>query len=96
MKQEIINRIEKLGANISNIKGKSLQKDLESINFNTVLYPNPKDTPLAKSEEQEVIYGINHEVFFDEITKRRNFRRVFDSFMTKEELIEIVKAKLEK
>ena len=203
MKQEIIDRIERLGGNISNVKGNSLQKDLESITFNTVLYPKPEDTPWAKSEEQEAIYGIgefiernihmvesnktelydkivkhfyriteegfgqvffrnelftpfkegtdsyeewngeweesdfkkviigsemdlmfighsygfpdnlficltdpnqenpvvygtDHEVFFDEITKEGTLEEFFDSFMTKEELIEIVKAKLEK
>ena len=203
MKQEIIDRIERLGGNISNVKGNSLQKDLESITFNTVLYPKPEGTPWAKSEEQEAIYGIgefiernihlvdsnktelydkivkhfyriteegfgqvffrnelftpfkegtdsyeewngeweesdfkkeiigsemdlmfighsygfpdnlficltdpnqenpvvygtDHEVFFDEITKEGTLEDFFDSFMTKEELIEIVKAKLEK
>ena len=58
MKQEIIDRIQDLGGNISNIKGNSLQKDLESISFNTVLYPKPKDATWAKSEEQEPIHGI--------------------------------------
>jgi len=58
MKKEILNRIQKLGGDISNVQGMSLQKDLESISFNTVLYPKRSDTPWASIDEQEPIYSI--------------------------------------
>ncbi|WP_299442893.1 hypothetical protein [uncultured Aquimarina sp.] len=203
MKKEILNRIQKLGGDISNVRGKSLQNDLESISFNTVLYPKRSDTPWASIDEQEPIYGIgefiegnkelfesnkiafydviinhyyklteegfgqvffrndlftpfkqgtddydewngeweessfrkvingtemdlmfighsygfpdnlficltdsnqenptvygtDHEVYFDEITKEGTLEEFFNSFLTKEELIEIIKKKLEK
>jgi len=59
LKQEIIDRIEKLGGNVSNLKGDSLQEVLESITFKTVLYPKPEDTPWGKAAEQEPIYGVS-------------------------------------
>jgi hypothetical protein len=58
MKKEILEQIKKLGGNIDNVKGNSLQEDLLSITFDTVLYPRPEDTPWASAEEQEPIYGI--------------------------------------
>ena len=47
-------------------------------------------------QENPIVYGTDHEVFFDEITKQGTLEDFFNSFMTKEELIEIVKMKLEK
>ena len=58
MKNTILNRIKGLGGNIGNVKGKSLQEDLLSITFNTVLYQKPTDSPWAKAEDEEPIYGI--------------------------------------
>lgn len=58
MKNIILNRIKELGGNIDNVKGKSLQEDLLSITFNTVLYQKPTDSPWAKAEDEEPIYGI--------------------------------------
>lgn len=58
MKKEILDRIKELGGNISEVKGVSLQKDLEAITFDTVLYPKPKDSPWATAEETEPIHGI--------------------------------------
>lgn len=43
MKESILTRIEALGGDISNVKGISLAEDLQSIKFNTVLYPKPED-----------------------------------------------------
>ncbi len=63
MKKEILNRIETLGGDISIVKNISLQKDLEAITFNSVLYPKKKDTPWATSDETEPINGI--EEFID-------------------------------
>ena len=54
MKQEILDRIKALGGNTDNVKGHSLQEDLLSITFNTVLYLRPKDAPWA----QEPVWGI--------------------------------------
>ena len=58
MKQEILNRIQALGGNISQVKGTSLAEDLLAITFNTVLYPKPEDTPWARADEEEPIYGL--------------------------------------
>ena len=58
MKQEILNRIQALGGNISQVKGTSLAEDLLAITFNTVLYPKPEDTPWARADEKEPIYGL--------------------------------------
>ncbi len=46
--------------------------------------------------ENPIVYGTDHEVFFDEITKQGTLEEFFNSFMTKEEFIQIVKDKLEK
>ena len=58
MKQEILDKIKELGGNIDKVKGHSLQEDLLSINFNTVLYPRPTDTLWSNAEDEEPIYGI--------------------------------------
>ena len=58
MKETILSRIKELGGNIDNVKGKSLQEDLLTITFNTVLYQKPTDSPWAKAEDEEPIYGI--------------------------------------
>ena len=58
MKQEILNRLQALGGDISKVKGNSLQEDLLAITFNTVLYEKPQDTPWAKADEKEPIYGL--------------------------------------
>jgi len=59
MKQSILDRIKRLGGDISNVKGTSLQEDLQAIVFDTVLYPKRTDTPWAEAEDQEPIYGIS-------------------------------------
>ncbi len=64
MKQSILNRIKELGGNIDNVKGNSLQEDILSITFDTVLYQKPTDSPWAKAEDEEPIYGIGD--FIDE------------------------------
>lgn len=58
MKHSILNRIKDLGGDISKVKGNSLQEDLLSITFDTVLYPKPQDTPWASAEDQEPIYEL--------------------------------------
>lgn len=58
MKKEILEQIKKLGGNIDHVKGNSLQEDLQSITFDTVLYKRRTDTPWATAEEEEPIYGI--------------------------------------
>ncbi|MGL4584565.1 MAG: hypothetical protein ACRCVU_16485 [Flavobacterium sp.] len=62
MKQTILDRIQALGGDISQVKGKSLADDLMSITFNTVLYQRPEDTPWAKAEEEEPICGLGEYV----------------------------------
>lgn len=71
-----------LGADISRVKGRSLQEDIQSITFNSVLYPKPEDTPWALEQDQEPIYGLSEfiganqdliqtdrEAFFDKMLK---------------------------
>ena len=58
MKKDILDRIQALGGDISQVSGVSLQDDLQSITFNTVLYPRPADTPWEKAEDAEPIYGL--------------------------------------
>jgi len=58
MKKEILSIINSLGGNTNNVKGLSLQEDLQAITFGTVLYPRPVDTPWASAEDTEPIYGI--------------------------------------
>lgn len=58
MNQTILDRIQALGGDISQVKGKSLAEDLMSITFDMVLYPKPEDTPWADEEDQEPIYGL--------------------------------------
>lgn len=58
MKDSILKRIQALGGNIENINGDSLMDIIPQITFNTVLYKRPEDTPWAKAEDQEPIYGL--------------------------------------
>ena len=62
--QEIISRIRQLGGKTDHVKGTSLREDILSITFDTVLYQRPVDTPWAKAEDMEPIYGIGQ--FFDD------------------------------
>ena len=70
MKREILERIKQLGGNIDNVVGHSLQEDILSITFSTVLYQRPTDTPWQTAEETEPIYGIGD--FFDKNQKLLN------------------------
>lgn len=67
MKTEILERIKQLGGNVDNVKGSSLKDDLLAINFDTVLYQRPVDTPWASAEEEQPIFGIGD--FIDENTE---------------------------
>ncbi len=58
LNQKILTRIQALGGDTSQVKGTSLADDLLAITFDTVLYPKPQDTPWAKAEDTEPIYGI--------------------------------------
>ena len=59
MKAEILDRIKQLGGEISDLKGISLQEDLQAIVFDTVLYPKPINTAWVNEDDQEPIYGIS-------------------------------------
>lgn len=48
------------------------------------------------NKENPIVYGTDHEVYFDEITKEGSLEDFFNSFMTKEEFIEILKSRIEK
>ncbi len=58
MKTSILKRIKELGGNINHVTGKSLQEDILSITFNTVLYQKTTDTPWGNADTEEPIYGI--------------------------------------
>ena len=58
MKHEILNRIQALGGDTSQVKGTSLAEDLSTITFNTILYEKPEDTAWARADEEEPIYGL--------------------------------------
>lgn len=59
MEQKTLDRMHTLGADISNVKGGSLQEDIQAITFSSVLYPKAEDTPWADEDEQEPIYGLS-------------------------------------
>jgi hypothetical protein len=83
MKKEILEQIKKLGGNIDNIKGKSLQEDLQSITFDTVLYRRPTDTPWATAEEEEPIYGISDFINENETLFKANKEDFYDKIIQK-------------
>ncbi len=58
MKKEILTRIKELGGNIDHADGGSIEDDLKSIKFNTVLYPKTENTPWSSKHDSEPIYGI--------------------------------------
>lgn len=58
LQPQLLQRIQALGSNISQIKGESLFEQLSTITFNSVLYLKPTDTPWANTDEEEPIYGL--------------------------------------
>jgi len=68
MKQEILIQIQRLGGNIDNVKGNSLQEDLELIEFKHPLYPNDYDDELYGTDEfyknNKQLYLENKQVFY--------------------------------
>lgn len=71
MKQEILLQIQKLGGNIDNVKGNSLQEDLESIEFKHPLYPNDFGDELYGVDEfyktNLQLYVTNKKAFYDSL-----------------------------
>jgi hypothetical protein len=83
MKKEILEQIKKLGGNIDNVKGNSLQEDLQSITFDTVLYQRPTDTPWATAEEEEPIYGIGDFINQNESLFKEDKAALYDKIIRK-------------
>ena len=83
MKKEILEQIKKLGRNIDNVKGNSLQEDLQSITFDTVLYQRPTDTPWATAEEEEPIYGIGDFINQNESLFKEDKAAFYDKIIQK-------------
>jgi hypothetical protein len=83
MKKEILEQIKKLGGNIDNVKGNSLQEDLQSITFDTVLYQRPTDTPWATAEEEEPIYGIGDFINQNESLFKEDKAALYDKIIEK-------------
>lgn len=86
LKESILNRIESLGGNTSDIKGESLKEIFESISFNSVMYPKQEDTPWSKASEAEPIYGINEFVKNNEallkLNKSEFYNKLVSNFYT--------------
>lgn len=59
MKKEVLERIQQLGGNVEQVKGKSFKEDFLSIRFDALLYEKPEDMPWANSEDIEPIYGLS-------------------------------------
>lgn len=83
MKKEILEQIKKLGGNIDNVKGNSLQEDLQSITFDTVLYQRPTDTPWATAAEEEPIYGIGDFINQNESLFKEDKAAFYDKIIQK-------------
>lgn len=82
MKKEVLERIQQLGGNVEQVKGKSFKEDFLSIRFEALLYEKPEDMPWAEAEDIEPIYGLSEfieqhhelvahdrEALFDKIVK---------------------------
>ncbi|MFZ0597467.1 MAG: hypothetical protein WAM46_10840 [Flavobacterium sp.] len=69
MKEEIALQIQKLGGNIDKLKGKSLQEDLQSIEFKHPLYPNDFGDELFDVDEfysnNLQLYSTDKETFYN-------------------------------
>jgi hypothetical protein len=48
------------------------------------------------NQENPTLFGTDHEVYFREVTNEGNFEDFLNTFMTKDELLEIVKKRIEK
>jgi hypothetical protein len=55
----ILTQIQQLGGHTNHVRGQSLAADLQAITFDTVLYPQPTDTPWSTAAETEPIAGLN-------------------------------------
>lgn len=68
MKQELLTQLERLGGTIDQVKGKSLQEDLQSITFKNPLYPNDYDDEYYGTDEfyekNKQLYKDNKEAFY--------------------------------
>ena len=47
-------------------------------------------------QENPTLFGTDHKVYFREVTNEGNFEKFLNTFMTKDELLEIVKKRIEK
>lgn len=68
MKQELLTQLERLGGTIDQVKGKSLQEDLQAITFKNPLYPNGYDDEYYGTDEfyekNKQLYKDNKEAFY--------------------------------
>lgn len=68
MKQELLTQLERLGGTIDQVKGKSLQEDLQAITFKNPLYPNDYDDEYYGTDEfyekNKQLYKDNKEAFY--------------------------------
>lgn len=81
MKEEILIQIQKLGGNIENVKGKSLQEDLQSIEFKHPLYPNDFGDELFGVDE---FYTNNLHLYSTD--KKAFYNNLLDHFFSDHEI----------
>lgn len=81
MKHEIVLQIQKLGGNIDNVKGNSLQEDLESIEFKHQLYPNDFNDELYGIDE---FYSNNPQLYLDD--KQEFYNSLLNHFFSDHEI----------
>lgn len=74
MKAELLDRIKALGGDISKVKGISLQEDILSIEFSSVLYYNDGDEPIYGLfdyiDEIKDIYHSDKDLFYNKIFEK--------------------------
>jgi hypothetical protein len=87
MKKEILEKIKQLGGNIDKVTGQSLQDDILSIKFDSVLYQRKEDTPWQTAKDSEPIYGIgefinkNEKLFIKD--KQALYDKITDTYFRK-------------
>ncbi|RDY20502.1 hypothetical protein FL857_00050 [Criibacterium bergeronii] len=86
MNKKILQRIEALGGDVSEVGGEDLASDLSSIKFNCVLYPKTSNSPLATYEDAEPIFGISEEILKNKALyfkdKQKFFQMLIDKYYT--------------
>lgn len=81
MNQEILLQIQRLGGNITNIKGDSLQEDLQSVEFKHPLYPKNYEDELYGADD---FYKNNLQLYLT--SKKTFYNNLADHFFSDYEI----------